>query len=65
MQLGTFLHFPDFNCEFIATDASDVGIGATLYQLRDNAAEDTTDNRKYNLFAARALYQSERNSLCD
>jgi len=56
------LHFPDFDRKFsVATDASDMGIGAVLYQLQDSSKEDSPSNRFYNLFAARALHASERN----
>ena len=62
LREGMFLHFPDFDRPFhVATDASDVGIGAALYQLRDDAQDDNTGNRHYNLFAARALHPAERN----
>ena len=62
LREGLFLHFPNFEEPFfVATDASDVGVGAVLYQLRDGAKEDVSANRLYNLFAARALHSSERN----
>ncbi|KAH9246535.1 hypothetical protein BASA81_015909 [Batrachochytrium salamandrivorans] len=57
-----FLSFPNFREPFIiATDASDAGIGAVLYQLKDPCSPDTVQNRKWVMFSARALNSSERN----
>ncbi|KAH9271221.1 hypothetical protein BASA83_006541 [Batrachochytrium salamandrivorans] len=57
-----FLSFPNFRKPFIiATDASDAGIGAVLYQLKDPCLPDTVQNRKWVMFSARALNSSERN----
>ena len=62
LRQGMFLHFPNFKTPFyVATDASDVGVGAVLYQLRGPETEDYSANRLHNLFAARALHSSERN----
>jgi hypothetical protein len=47
------LSYPDFNSEFcVATDASNHGIGAVLYQVIDNTT-------RYISFASRALTESE------
>ncbi|KAJ8658132.1 hypothetical protein O0I10_006139, partial [Lichtheimia ornata] len=49
------LHHPDLRHPFyIATDASNTGIGAVLFQIVDN-------DKRYIEFAARALSTSERN----
>lgn len=49
------LHYPDFSIPFrVATDASNYGIGACLYQVIDNEV-------RYIGFMARALTKSERN----
>jgi hypothetical protein len=53
------LHFPDFSRLFyVATDASNVGIGAILYQIYilENGKEDI----KYISFMAHSLHESER-----
>ncbi|KAH6583422.1 hypothetical protein BASA61_008041 [Batrachochytrium salamandrivorans] len=57
-----FLSFPNFCKPFIiATNASDAGIGAVLYQLKDSCSPDTVQNRKWVMFSARAINSSERN----
>jgi hypothetical protein len=62
LQVGTFLSFPDFTKSFvIATDASDVGIAAVLYQLSNPEAADVIKNRQWICFYARALHASECN----
>ena len=54
------LHFPDFSLPFhVATDASNYGIGAVLYQLP--GGEQDPKNIRYICFVARALQPSERN----
>lgn len=59
---GLFLSFPDYDRKFhVASDASRAGLGAALYQLKDESKADTVSNRRYILFAARALHKSERN----
>ena len=48
------LSYPDYSVPFsVATDASNCGIGAMLFQ-------ETKEKRKYILFAARSLSESER-----
>ena len=57
-----FLSFPDFGRPLrVATDASNVGIAASLYQLEDVSGDDIVTNRRFILFAARTLGPSERN----
>lgn len=54
------LHFPDFSLPFyVATDASNYGIGTVLYQLPDGEAN--PQNIRYISFVARSLQPSERN----
>src|SRR5690606_1957018 len=54
------LSFPDFSMPFfVATDASNYGIGAVLYQLPGGETE--PKNIKYISFVARSLQASERN----
>ncbi|KAH9263603.1 hypothetical protein BASA83_012986 [Batrachochytrium salamandrivorans] len=45
----------------IATDASDAGIGAVLYQLKDPCSPDIVQNRNWVMFSARAINSSEKN----
>jgi hypothetical protein len=53
------LSFPDFSLPFyVATDASNVGIGAVLYQLPGGEAE--PENIRYISFVARSLQDRER-----
>lgn len=53
------LSFPDFDLPFyVATDASDVGIGAVLYQLP--RGKQFPKDIRYISFMARSLQQSER-----
>lgn len=62
LKQAPFLSFPDFSAQFIiATDASNAGIGAVLYQLQRNDQPDSILNRKWIMFTARALSPSERN----
>ncbi|KAH9271126.1 hypothetical protein BASA83_006670 [Batrachochytrium salamandrivorans] len=57
-----FLSFPNFRKPFvIATDASDAGIGAVLYQLKDPCSPDIVQNRNWVMFSARAINSSEKN----
>lgn len=54
------LSFPDFEQPFyVATDASNVGVGAVLYQLPHG--EEHPEKVRYISFMARALQTSERN----
>lgn len=54
------LSFPDFSLRFyVATDASNVGIGIVLYQLPNGESDPTTVN--YISFQARSLHKHERN----
>jgi hypothetical protein len=54
------LHFADFSLPFyVATDASNYGIGAVLYQLPGGESE--PNNIRYIAFVARSLQPSERN----
>jgi len=54
------LSFPDFKSPFyVATDASNLGIGAVLYQLPNGPDDESKVN--YISFMARSLHQSERN----
>jgi hypothetical protein len=53
------LSFPDFSLPFyVATDASNVGIGAVCYQLP--GGEDDPKNIRYISFVARSLQERER-----
>jgi hypothetical protein len=52
------LYFPDFSQDFlVATDASNVGIGAVLYQLPE---PDNPKSIRYISFVARSLQERER-----
>lgn len=54
------LHYADFSLPFyVATDASNFGIGVVLYQLPDG--EKNPKNIRYIAFVARSLQPSERN----
>jgi putative transposase len=54
------LTFPDFSAPFyVATDASNLGIGAVLYQLLNGPQDETTIN--YVSFMARSLKKHELN----
>ena len=60
LTMAPIIHFPDFSLPFhVATDASNFGIGAALYQLPDG--EINPKNIRYISFVARALQPSERN----
>jgi hypothetical protein len=55
LQRDTLLHFPDMNLEFkCATDASNVGIGACLYQT-------VNGKERFIGYMARSLTKSEKN----
>jgi len=57
--LAPIMYFADFSLPFyVATDASNVGIGAVLYQLPDG--ESNPKNIRYISFVARSLQPSER-----
>lgn len=54
------LSFPDFSAPFyVATDASNLGIGAVLYQLPNGPEDESKVN--YISFMARALHAHEKN----
>ena len=57
------LHHPDFSRPFhVATDASNVGIAAVLYQLPPGTTnDDNAATRQYITFLARALHPAEKN----
>ena len=58
---SVFLSFPDFKRRFfVATDASRGGVAGVLYQLENAKGIDEVSNRRFILFAARALHKSER-----
>ena len=46
---------------YVAVDASATGLGAVLYQLHVSTAADSVKNRRWVVFAARALHMAERN----
>ena len=46
---------------YVATDASLVGIGAVLYQLKDESKVNADSNRNFISFQSRSLSKSERN----
>ncbi|SAM04409.1 hypothetical protein [Absidia glauca] len=55
LQMNTILHYPDPNLPFyVATDASNYGIGAALYQI-------INDQERFIGYMARSLSPSERN----
>ncbi|MFK5950633.1 MAG: RNase H-like domain-containing protein, partial [Methylococcales bacterium] len=55
LQSAPVIHEPDFDKDFhIATDASQFGVGAVLYQMVDG-------ERKYVAFGARALRKGQKN----
>lgn len=59
LQNAPILCFPDFHLPFyVATDASNLGLGAVLYQLVKNDKGET--EVRYISFVARSLSQSER-----
>jgi hypothetical protein len=59
LSQAPILSFPDFSLPFyVATDASNVGVGAVLYQLP--GGEDDPKNIRYISFVARSLQDRER-----
>jgi hypothetical protein len=59
LVLAPIIHFVDFDLPLhVATDASNVGLGAVLYQLPEGEAN--PKNIKYISFVARSLQPSER-----
>lgn len=62
LTAAPILSFPDFTQPFyIATDASNTGIGAVLYQLDAPAEGSSRRKERYISFIAKALSASERN----
>jgi hypothetical protein len=60
LQNRPVLNYPDFSLPYVvATDASDFGVGAVLFQ--EVAADDGNTVRKYIQFASSALTKSQRN----
>ena len=58
LQVAPVIKFPDFDKKFyLATDASDFGIGAVLYQLDDKEE----NKRNYVGFVSRSLTSGEKN----